>query len=124
MPSMARPLAPEDEQLALVLARAGFGERAARCFAALARGHALGAEEAAGATGLARQDVGAAMRELEREGLAVVERVRREGAAGRPAHRYRLAPDARGALARAREARRAALEREMAALDELMARLP
>lgn len=110
---MAKPLEPHEEDLARLLARCGLGARAARAYAALARGGGHTASDLAAATGLARQDAGEAARELEAADLARVEKV---ASGGRPALRYHARRDGLAALV---ERRRGQIAEELAALDEL-----
>lgn len=120
---MARPFSADEDRLAGLLARAGLSRGAARSLVALLRhGHAT-AVEAAECSGLARQDVSLAMRELVHAGLVEAQDVRREGG-GRPTKRYRLASTGAEALARVEARRRAELLSELSALDELRSLLP
>lgn len=116
---MTRPLTEAEEQLAARLQRAGLPRAAARCLPALLRGGGWTSAEAVAATGLSQPDVSAGMRDLVARGAAEVEKVAREGK-GRPALRHRAAPDA---LRRALASRREALLAELAALDEVEARV-
>lgn len=118
---MPRALDADEEALAALLARAGLRSGEARSLALLLRGAILSRAEVARATGLAAQDVSAAMRALEAAGAVRVESVARDGP-GRPALRYRLASDARAVLEQLEGARRASLARELEALDALRAR--
>lgn len=111
-----RALDADEEATARLLERAGLRRLAARALAALLRGGGHTASELAGATGLARQDVSDAARELETLGLVRVEKL---ATGGRPQHRYHLE---RGAIATLVAARRRALAEESAALDALEAR--
>jgi len=108
-----KPLDPDEERLAALLARCGLSPRAARVHAALARGDAQTAPELAAATGLARQDAAEGARELEAAGLARVEKV---ASGGRPALRYHALREGLGALV---ARRRAQLQEELAALDKV-----
>ena len=122
---MPRVLTQEEESLAALLSRAGLRAHEARCLALLLRaGAGAGAQtraDVARATGLAPQDVSAAMRHLAERG-AVRAEPHANGAPGRPQLRYRLAADAPAVLAGLEQARRRQLEDEAAALDALRAR--
>lgn len=106
-----------EESWSVAWERAGLPRSQARVLAALARGPATAAGLAE-ATTLARQDAAAAARALEGQGILVVEKL---ASGGRPALRYRLAPDG---LRRLLDARRAAIAGELRALDEMAAQLP
>lgn len=113
---MAKPLDKDEEALAALLARAGLSAAAGRVFAALGRGGGHAATDLAAATGLTRQEAGDAANDLVHRLLARVEKV---PSGGRPTNRYQL--DA-GGLATLIAARRASIQQELAALDELEAR--
>ncbi|HUR68325.1 MAG TPA: helix-turn-helix domain-containing protein [Candidatus Thermoplasmatota archaeon] len=113
---MTKPLTPEEEALAALLERASLPRPQARAFAALARGSGHAALDLAAATGLSRQSAADAGNALELAGLARVESV---ASGGRPIRRYHLAGAGLAALL---ATRRAALARELAALDEMEAR--
>lgn len=118
---VTKPLEPEEESTARLLERAGLSRSAARVLAALLRGGGHGAQELADATGLARQDVTPASRELEARGLL---RVEQHATGGRPSNRYHLAREPREALRALTAQRRKAVADELAALDALDARFP
>lgn len=115
---MVKPLERDEEELAGLLARCGLTVRAARAYAALARGGGHTASDIAAATGLARQDAGEGARELEAAALARVEKV---ASGGRPALRYHAKEEGLAALV---AKRRAEIAQELTALDALSGRSP
>lgn len=111
---VTKPLDADEEARAGLLARAGqLSAGAARMLAALLRGGGWSAQQVADATGLARQDVSRAARELDAAALVTVDKV---ASGGRPTLRYHLA---RGAIATLVARRREAIREELAALAEL-----
>jgi predicted transcriptional regulator len=115
-----RSLTDDERRLAELLGAAGLPRPPARCLALLARGGWWLAADLAEAGALTPQEVSEGVRELDARGALAKEPVAREGP-GRPRMRYRLAEG--DAIVRIEREARRALERDLALLDELRARL-
>lgn len=120
---MTSKLLTEDERrLAELLAAAGLARPAARVLVVLARGGWWLAADLAAAGSLTPQDVSEAVQALDARGVLRKEPMPREGP-GRPKMRYHLEGDAKSALARIEREARAALEKDLALLDDLRERI-
>lgn len=119
-PDVTRPLTPDEAATAALLTRAGLAREGALCLAALLARGPMRRAELAEATGLTPQSVSGAARELASERLVVSEPIPRAGP-GRPELRARVAGEAREVLAGYVARRKAELDRERAALDDVLA---
>ena len=119
---MPRALTDAERRTAELLAAAKLPRPPARVLVLLARGGWWTAADLAEAGSLTPQEVSEAVRALDPRGVLRKEPIPREGP-GRPAMRYHLAGDAKQALAGIEREARAALEKDLALLDELRSRL-
>lgn len=110
----------EDTAAALVAVGLSRLEARALAFLATREGEALSVDVERGA-GMRQPDVSQAMRDLARRGLVAARPVPKEGK-GRPALAYRLAVSFQVALDALEQERRAAFERDLAAIARLRAR--
>jgi predicted transcriptional regulator len=119
---VAKALTDDERRTAELLDAAGLPRPPARCLVLLARGGWWLAADLAEAGSLTPQEVSEGVRLLETRGALRKEAVAKAGP-GRPPLRYHLAGEAREMLSRIERDARAALERDLALLDELRGKL-